>query len=90
MTKNEAEKGRRATEGTFLRLVLLTLVLGGGLAVAVVYGPGALLSALPVLLLGAALILIPWFLLSGLGRWRARMEQEERAALDQPQEDSDE
>lgn len=90
MAKKKAEQGKRATDSTFLRLVLLTLVLGGGAAVAVAFGPGALLTALPILLLGAALILVPWFLLSVLGRWRARIEREERAALDLESEGTDE
>lgn len=90
MGQKKGENGRRMTERTTLWLVLLTLVVGGGLAIGLVYGPAAILSALPILFLGAALILVPWALLSLLGGWRARREREERAALDQRTERADE
>jgi len=47
---------------------------GGGL-IALIYGPAALLTALPCLLGGAALILAPWLLLTALEKWRERLDE---------------
>ena len=60
-------RGRR-DEGFSLKLVLLTLVIGGSLIIALVYGPRALLTAVPVLLGGALLIVVPYLVLVGLDR----------------------
>lgn len=73
-------------QASYLRLVLITLLLGGAAVIALVYGPGALLTAVPFLLLGAGLILIPWWVLSALGRWRAQSEKTARAALDEDED----
>jgi hypothetical protein len=59
---------RQRDEGFFLKLVLLTLVIGGSLVISLVYGRGALLTAVPVLLGGALLILVPYLVLVGLDR----------------------
>jgi hypothetical protein len=59
---------RQRDEGFFLKLVLLTLVIGGSLVISLVYGRGALLTAVPVLLGGALLILGPYLVLVGLDR----------------------
>lgn len=59
---------RQRDEGFFLKLVLLTLVIGGSLVITLVYGRGALLTAVPVLLGGALLILVPYLVLVGLDR----------------------
>jgi hypothetical protein len=77
-------KGERPWDRSILLLVIGTLVIGGGGVIALVYGPGALLTALPLLLLGAGLILIPWALLTAVARWRDGVERADRAALDRP------
>jgi len=71
---------RRESDRKFLYLVIFSLVVVGGGLIALIYGPGALLTALPCLLGGAGLILVPWLLLSMLERWRNKAEyhQEER------------
>ena len=71
---------RRESDRKFLYLVIFSLVVVGGGLIALIYGPGALLTALPCLLGGAGLILVPWLLLSMLERWRKKAEyhQEER------------
>jgi membrane protein implicated in regulation of membrane protease activity len=73
---------RRESDRKFLYLVIFTLVVVGGGLIALIYGAGALLTALPCLLAGAALILVPWLLLTAAEKWRDRMEREEWAALD--------
>ena len=73
---------RRESDRKFLYLVIFTLVVAGGGLIALIYGPGALLTALPCLLAGAALILVPWLLLTAAEKWRDRMERAEWAALD--------
>ena len=73
---------RRESDRKFLYLVIFTLVVVGGTLIALIYGPGALLTALPCLLAGAALILVPWLLLTAAEKWRDRMERAEWAALD--------
>ena len=73
---------RRESDRRFLLLVILTLVFVGGGLIALILGVEALLTALPCLLGGAALILLPWLALTGLERWRDRMERADRAALE--------
>jgi hypothetical protein len=65
---------RRQSDQKYLILVILTLVLVGGGLIALIFGPSALLTSLPCLLGGAGLILAPWLLLTGIEKWRDRME----------------
>ena len=83
------KKGERPWDTSILLLVIGTLVLGGGGVIALVYEPAALLTGLPVLLLGAGLILIPWALLTAVSRWRDAVERADRAALDRRHEEQD-
>jgi hypothetical protein len=73
---------RRESDRKFLYLVIFTLVVVGGGLIALIYGPGSLLTALPCLLIGAALILVPWLVLTVFEKWRDRMERAEWEALD--------
>ena len=73
---------RRESDRKFLYLVIFTLVVVGGGLIALIYGPGSLLTSLPCLLGGAALILVPWLLLTGAEKWRDRMEKADFQALD--------
>ncbi len=73
---------RRESDRKFLYLVIVTLVVAGGGLIALIYGAGALLTALPCLLTGAALILVPWLLLTAAEKWRDGMERSEWAAID--------
>jgi protein-S-isoprenylcysteine O-methyltransferase Ste14 len=59
----------------YLYLVLFTLVVVGGLLIAIIYGPQSLLTALPCLLGGAALILLPWTVLTLIQKWRDGIEE---------------
>jgi hypothetical protein len=60
----------------YLALTIGTLVIVGGGIIALIYGPASLLTSLPFLLFGAGLILLLWWLLSAVGRWRERSESE--------------
>jgi hypothetical protein len=51
-----------------LLVVLVLIVVGGGL-IALIYGPGALLTALPCLLGGAAMIALLYLLFVVAERW---------------------
>lgn len=62
----------------YLYLVLFTLVIVGGLLIAIIYGPQSLLTALPCLFGGAALILLPWVVLTLIQNWRDRIEERAR------------
>jgi len=73
---------RRESDRKFLYLVIFTLVVVGGGLIALIYGPGSLLTALPCLLIGVALILVPWLVLTIFEKWRDRMERAEWEALD--------
>ena len=64
---------RRDSEKSYLYLVVFTLVVIGGGLIALIYGPEALLTAVPCLVGGSLIILIPWFLLTALEKWRDRM-----------------
>ena len=47
-------------------MIVFTLVMVGGLIIALIYGPASLLTTLPILLGGAALIAAPYFALKGI------------------------
>lgn len=79
MNDEKATNGRQqrqAENHRYLWLVLFTLVVVGGGLIGLIYGQGALLTAVPCLLAGAALILIPWWILTLLEKWRNWMERE--------------
>jgi hypothetical protein len=86
-----SDRIRKEAEGNYLLLILFTLVVVGGGLIALIYGPEALLTALPCLLGGAGLILVPWLLLTALERWRNRSEAAEMELLysDQAEEKED-
>jgi protein-S-isoprenylcysteine O-methyltransferase Ste14 len=76
-----SDRIRKESERKYLIMILFTLVVVGGGLIAVIYGPEALLTALPCLLGGAGLILIPWLLLTALEKWRDRSEETEMELL---------
>ncbi len=80
---------RQQTDKKLLNLVLFTLVVVGGGLIALIWGPAALLTALPCLMGGALLILIPWTILTALEKWRAHTDAKYRAALNADDENSD-
>jgi membrane protein implicated in regulation of membrane protease activity len=65
---------------TNLFITLFTLIFIGGGIIALVYGLEALLTALPVLLFGALIILLLWLLFTAVSRRRDRSEREFHAA----------
>lgn len=65
---------RRDNDKRLLYLVLFTLVVVGGGLIALIFGWETLLTAVPCLLGGAFLILVPWGLLTLAEKWRDRME----------------
>ena len=73
---------RRDSEKKFLFLVLFTLVFVGGGLIALIFGLEALLTALPCLLGGAALMIGLWLLLSLGEWWLRRREQLDREILE--------
>jgi hypothetical protein len=65
---------RRESDRKLLILVILVLVVVGGGLIGLILGLEALLTALPCLLGGVLLILVPWLLLTAVEKWRDRME----------------
>ena len=65
---------RRTRDRQLLILVILTLVVAGGSLIGAILGLEALLTALPCLLGGVLLILVPWLLLTSVETWRDRMQ----------------
>ncbi len=65
----------------FLWVVILFLIVGGGTVIALVFGPSSLLLALPILVGGSLLILMPFLLLQiiswGVKKYRDREEKQE-------------
>lgn len=57
---------RQENDRQFLKMVIFALVVVGGLIIALIYGPTSLLTALPILLGGAALIAVPYWVLKGI------------------------
>ncbi|NCF65047.1 MAG: hypothetical protein GWP61_03680 [Chloroflexi bacterium] len=84
---SNTRRRRRESDRKYLILVLFTLVVVGGFLIAVIYGPEALLTALPCLLGGAALILLPWLLLTAMQNWRERLENKARNEAFEPSDD---
>ena len=70
----------------YLLLVLFTLVVVGGTLIALIFGPESLLTALPCLIGGAGLILLPWLVLAGMAKWRKGIEEKARRAAFEPSE----
>jgi hypothetical protein len=68
---------RQDSDRSFLLLAIATLIIVGGLLIGLIFGPETLLTALPCLVGGAALILAPWLLLSMLEKWRNKAEYHE-------------
>jgi protein-S-isoprenylcysteine O-methyltransferase Ste14 len=69
---------RRESDRKYLYMVIFTLVVVGGFLIALIFGIESLLTALPCLLGGAVLILLPWFVLTLLQRWRDGIETKAR------------
>ena len=65
---------RQKNDRQFLKMVIFTLVVVGGLIITLVYGPTSLLTALPILLGGAALIAAPYLALKGIEWLRNRYD----------------
>ncbi len=65
---------RREDDRNYLWMVLFTLVAVGGGLIGLIWGPAALLTSLPCLLGGAALIFVPWGLLTAVEKWRDNLE----------------
>lgn len=63
---------RKQQERKFIWMALLALIIVGSIVIWLVYGIGAVLTALPCLLGGGALISLGYFLLSWLEKWLDR------------------
>ena len=65
----DARRARKRQERQLLALVMAVLVVVGGGLIALIYGPDALITALPCLLAGAGAILIIYLLFLLAERW---------------------
>ena len=68
----DTRRQRKQTERRLLALVVVVLVVVGGSLIALIYGPGALLTALPCLLGGSGAILLLYLLFALAERWAKR------------------
>jgi len=68
----DLRRQRQQTERRLLLLVIVVLVFVGGGLIALIYGPGAYLTALPCLLGGAGAILVLYLLFALAERWLNR------------------
>jgi protein-S-isoprenylcysteine O-methyltransferase Ste14 len=68
----DLRRQRKQTERRLLILVIVVLVFVGGGLIALIYGPGALLTALPCLLGGAGVISLLYLLFALAERWANR------------------
>ena len=68
----DRRRQRKQTERRLLALVVGVLVLVGGGLIALIYGPSALLTALPCLLGGAGAIVVLYLLFALAERWANR------------------
>lgn len=58
-------------------MAILTLVVGGSLLSGLVFGWQAIFSSLPFLLIGGLLILVPWMVMQGIGKFLDWVDDEE-------------
>ena len=65
----DTRRARKRQERQLLALVAGVLVVVGGALIALVYGPGALITALPCLLAGAGALLLLYLLFLLAERW---------------------
>ena len=68
----DMRRQRKQTERRLLLLIVVVLVFVGGGLIALIYGPAALLTALPCLLGGAGAILVLYLLFALAERWLNR------------------
>jgi hypothetical protein len=68
----DSRRARKRHERQLIALTVGVLVIVGGALIALVYGPGALITALPLLLLGGGAILILYLLFLLAERWVER------------------
>jgi hypothetical protein len=68
----DLRRNRKQTERRLLILAVVVLVFVGGGLIALIYGPGALLTALPCLLGAAGAILFLYLLFALAERWANR------------------
>lgn len=67
MPDTRAKKPKRNNDSHYLWIVIVFLIVVGSGVIFLVYGAGALILALPVLIGGALLILMPFLLLQLIG-----------------------
>jgi uncharacterized membrane protein YoaK (UPF0700 family) len=67
-------QSRRNDEQRVLYLVIFTLLAVGGGLIGLIFGWEAMLTAVPCLLGGAFLILVPWGLLTLAEKWRDKLD----------------
>ena len=65
---------RKDENKSYLYMVIFTLVVVGSVLIGLIYGWGALLTGVPCLLGGALMILLPWWALTLIEKWRDNME----------------
>lgn len=67
-------RNRQETDKRLLVLVIFMLVVVGGTLIGLIFGWEAVVTAVPCLLGGALLILVPWGLLTLAEKWRDRLD----------------
>lgn len=67
-------RNKQESDRKYLYLVIFTLVVVGGFLIGIIFGVESLLTALPCLIAGAAMIVMPWLVLAVLQKWRDRMD----------------
>lgn len=67
-------RNRQETDKRLLVLVIFMLVVVGGTLIGLIFGWEAVVTAVPCLLGGALLILVPWGLLTLAEKWRDKLD----------------
>jgi len=71
MSKQKQPLTKSQEDRLYLFIIIAFLILVGGFVIFLVYGASALILALPILIGGALLLLLPFLIISGLG-WLAK------------------
>lgn len=71
MKKQKQPMTKQQEDRHYLLIIIGFLIIVGSLVIFIVFGPNALILALPILIGGALILLLPFYLISGLD-WLAK------------------
>ncbi len=77
MRKQKQPLTKSQEDRLYLNIIIGFLIIVGGIVIFLVYGANALILALPILIGGGLLLLLPFWIIGGLG-WLAKKIKEKQ------------